>query len=215
MISIVILISGRGSNMEAIFDAGLPLNIKAVISNRPDASGLGIAAARGVATCVVDHKAYATRESFDVALADAIDQFAVDYIVLAGFMRVLTEQFVERYPMRIINIHPSLLPAFPGLHTHRQALAAGVKIHGTTVHFVTPKLDHGPIIIQAAVPVLATDTEATLAARVLAQEHRIFQQALRWLAQSRVVISANDVVQITGLSVSSSVGDQHLLMPKE
>lgn len=215
MKSIVILISGRGSNMEAILDAGLPLHIKAVISNRPDAVGLGIAATRGVTTCVIDHKAYASRDSFDTALADAIDQYAADYIVLAGFMRVLTEQFVARYPARIINIHPSLLPAFPGLHTHRQALATGVRIHGATVHFVTPKLDHGPIIVQAAVPVLPTDTEATLAARVLAQEHRIFQQALRWLAESRVVISANDVVQITGLSVSSNVGDQHLLVPKE
>jgi phosphoribosylglycinamide formyltransferase 1 len=215
MKSIVILISGRGSNMEAILDAALPLNIKAVISNRPDAAGLGLAAARGVTTCVIDHKAHASRDSFDAALADAIDQLAPDYLVLAGFMRVLTAQFVERYPRRIINIHPSLLPAFPGLHTHRQALVAGVKIHGSTVHFVTPALDHGPIIIQAAVPVLPADTESTLAARVLAQEHRIFPQALRWLAESRLTFSANDVVGIAGVNVSSSVGDQHLLVPKE
>lgn len=215
MKSIVILISGRGSNMEAILDAGLPLNVKAVISNRPDASGLATAAKHGVSTCVIDHKAYATREAFDAALAASIDAFAPDYIVLAGFMRVLTEGFVERYPRRIVNIHPSLLPAFPGLHTHRQALAAGVKIHGATVHLVTPKLDHGPIIIQAAVPVLADDDEAALAQRVLVQEYRIYPQALRWLAEDRVRFTAGDVVEIAGMNVSSSLGEQQLLVPKE
>ena len=213
--SVVILISGRGSNMEAILDAGLPLNIKAVISNRPDAGGLATAAQRGIATCVVDHKAYASREAFDAALAGSIDQFTPDAIVLAGFMRLLTDGFVGRYAGRIINIHPSLLPAFPGLQTHRQALAAGVKIHGATVHFVTPKLDHGPIIIQAAVPVLPGDDEDALARRVLAQEHRIYPQALRWLADDRVVVTVNDVVEIAGMNVSSGIGDQHLLVPKE
>ena len=223
MKSIVILISGRGSNMEAILDAAmprtikadLPLNIKAVISNRPDAGGLITAAQRGVATRVVDHTTHASRETFDAALAEVIDAFAPDFIVLAGFMRVLTAQFVARYSKRMINIHPSLLPAFPGLHTHRQALAAGVKIHGATVHFVTPQLDHGPIIIQAAVPVLPDDDEATLALRVLMQEHRIYPQALKWLAEDRVFFTDNDVVGIRGLNVSLAVGDQHFLVPKE
>ena len=215
MKSIVILISGRGSNMEAILDAALPLAIKAVIGNRPDAGGLTTAAQRGVATRVVDHKAHASREAFDAALAAMIDAFAPDYIVLAGFMRVLTDGFVERYARRMVNIHPSLLPAFPGLHTHRQALAAGVKIHGATVHFVTPRLDHGPIIVQAAVPVLPTDTEDTLARRVLAQEHRIYPQALKWLAEDRVLFDDNDVVEIRGLNVSSGIEDSHLLVPKE
>ncbi len=215
MKSVVILISGRGSNMEAILDAGLPLNISAVISNRPDAGGLATAARHGVPTCVVDHKAHATRDAFDAALAESIDAFAPDYIVLAGFMRVLTEGFVKRYPRRIVNIHPSLLPAFPGLHTHRQALATGVKIHGATVHLVTPTLDHGPIIIQAAVPVLTDDDEVALAQRVLTQEHCIYPQALRWLAEGRVRFTADDVVEIAGINVSSYLGEQQLLVPKE
>ena len=215
MKSIVILISGRGSNMEAILAASLPLNIKAVISNRPDAGGLVTASQRGVATCVIDHTTHASRETFDAALAEAIDAFTPDFIVLAGFMRVLTAQFVARYSKRMVNIHPSLLPAFPGLNTHRQALAAGVKIHGATVHFVTPQLDHGPIIIQAAVPVLPDDDEATLALRVLMQEHRIYPQALKWLAEDRVFFTGNDVVGISGLNVSVGVGDQHFLVPKE
>ncbi|MEQ1515036.1 MAG: phosphoribosylglycinamide formyltransferase [Usitatibacteraceae bacterium] len=215
MKSIVILISGRGSNMEAIFDAGLPLDIKAVISNRPNAGGLASATKRGVPTRVVDHAAYATRDAFDTALAVAIDGFAPDYVVLAGFMRILTNEFVEHYARRLINIHPSLLPAFPGLHTHRQALVAGVKIHGATVHFVTPKLDHGPIIIQAAVPVLNDDDEDALSHRVLAQEHRIYPQALRWLAEDRVSLLPNDVVEIRELNVSSGIEAQHLVVPKE
>ena len=213
--SIVILISGRGSNMDAILDAGLPLTIKAVISNRPDASGLVSASQRGVTTRVVDHKSHASREAFDAALANTIDRFAPDYIVLAGFMRVLTEGFVNRYPQRILNIHPSLLPAFPGLHTHRQALAAGVKNHGATVHFVVPRLDHGPVIVQATVPVLPGDDEAALGQRVLAVEHQIYPQALRWLAEGRVVVNANGVVEIRDLDVSSSIGTQAILLPKE
>jgi phosphoribosylglycinamide formyltransferase-1 len=213
MTSIVLLISGRGSNMEAILDAGLPVDVKAVISNRADAGGLTTASSRGVPTRVVDHKAYSTREAFDSALADTIDQFAPDYLALAGFMRVLSEAFVERYPRRILNIHPSLLPAFPGLHTHRQALAAGVRIHGATVHFVTPRLDHGPIVIQAAVPVFAGDDEDTLSRRVLAQEHRIYPQALRWLAEGCLTFGPKDVVEISRSGVSYTVGDKYFLVP--
>jgi phosphoribosylglycinamide formyltransferase-1 len=187
---IVILISGRGSNMEALIaarDAGrLPVTIAAVISNRPDARGLETAAAAGIATAVLDHKAFAGREAFDAALAECIDSFAPDLVVLAGFMRILSEGFVRHYEARLINIHPSLLPSFPGLHTHRRALEEGVRIHGCTVHFVTPALDHGPVIIQAAVPVLDDDDEATLAARVLAQEHVVYPQAVRWFAEGRL-----------------------------
>ena len=182
----VILISGRGSNMRAMVEAGLP--VSAVISNRADAAGLAYAAGRGIATAVVPHRDYATRDAFDEALAQAIDGFRPDLVALAGFMRILTESFVLRYQGRMLNIHPSLLPAFPGLDTHARALAAGVKLHGCTVHFVTVQLDHGPIVIQAAVPVLAHDDEATLAARVLAQEHRIYPQAARWFLEGNLVI---------------------------
>lgn len=215
MKSIVILISGRGSNMEAIIKAQLPVDIRAVIANRPDAKGLGFASVQGIATAVVDHKAFALRDAFDAALAEAIDQYRPDYIVLAGFMRILTDEFIARYPHRIVNIHPSLLPAFPGLHTHRQALAAGVKLHGATVHFVTPRLDHGPIIVQTAVPVLQDDSEDSLAARVLAQEHRMYPLAIKWLAEGRVKITPGDVVQLTGLDVSGQVSNSHLAFPCE
>ena len=177
----VILISGRGSNMQALLDAELPGACAAVISNRPSASGLAWAAARGIPAVVVDHKAHATREAFDAALAEEIEQRGADCIFLAGFMRVLTTPFVERFAGRLVNIHPSLLPAFPGLHTHEAALQAGVRVHGCTVHFVTPTLDCGPIIVQAAVPVLPGDTPAALAARVLTQEHVIYPQAARGL----------------------------------
>ena len=187
---IVILISGRGSNMEALIaarDAGrLPVAIAAVISNRPDARGLETAAAAGIATAVLDHKAFAGREAFDAALAECIDGFSPDLLVLAGFMRILSEGFVRRYEGRLINIHPSLLPSFPGLHTHQRALDEGVRIHGCTVHFVTPALDHGPVIIQAAVPVFDDDDEGSLAARVLAQEHIVYAQAVRWFAEDRL-----------------------------
>jgi phosphoribosylglycinamide formyltransferase-1 len=191
----VILISGRGSNMQAMVEAGLP--VAAVISNRADAAGLKYAAARGIATAVVEHRGYATREAFDQALAQAIDAFRPDLLVLAGFMRILTEDFVLRYRDRLLNIHPSLLPAFPGLDTHARALAAGVKLHGATVHFVTAELDHGPIVIQAAVPVLRCDDEATLAARVLAEEHRIYPQAARWFLEGNLVIEGG-VVRVKG-----------------
>jgi len=192
MKNIVILISGRGSNMEALIaarDAGnLPVNIAAVISNRPDAAGLETAAKAGIATHYIDHKAFAGREAFDGALAECIDGFAPDLVVLAGFMRILTDGFVRHYEGRLINIHPSLLPSFPGLHTHRRALEEGVRIHGCTVHFVTPTLDHGPVIIQAAVPVLDGDTEASLAARILIQEHKIYPQAVRWFAEDKLTL---------------------------
>lgn len=184
--------------MEALLKAGLPARICAVISNDPAAKGLATAAAHDIPTAVVDHKAYATREDFDAALAQAIDTHHADLVVLAGFMRILTTAFVSRHAGRMVNIHPSLLPSFPGLHTHRQALAAGVRIHGCTVHFVTPQLDHGPVIIQAAVPVLPGDTEETLAARVLAEEHRIYPQALRWLCEDRVSVGADGRVIIQG-----------------
>ena len=184
--SIVILISGRGSNMEALLDARLPARVAAVISNNPQARGLGTAQARGIATAVVDHRAFPDRTAFDAALATEIDRHRPDLVVLAGFMRILTEPFIARYRGRLINIHPSLLPTFTGLDTHRRALAAGVQIHGCTVHFVAPEVDSGPIIAQAAVPVLPGDTEEQLAARVLAEEHRIYPQAVRWFIEGKL-----------------------------
>lgn len=199
MKSIVILVSGRGSNMQAIVDAAIPGGrIAAVISNRPDASGLAFAAEHGIETAVVDHKAYADRAAFDQALAECIDGYRPDLVVLAGFMRVLTDDFVRRYDGRLINIHPSLLPSFPGLHTHRRALEAGVRVHGATVHFVTATLDCGPIIVQAVVPVLPGDDEARLAARVLAQEHRIYPQAVRWFVDGRLSVDGQGRVHLAG-----------------
>jgi phosphoribosylglycinamide formyltransferase-1 len=182
--SVAILISGRGSNLRALVAAGVP--VAAVISNVPDAAGVGFARERGLPAVVVAHGAYPTRDAFDAALAVEIDRFAPRLVVLAGFMRILTPAFVRRFEGRLLNIHPSLLPAFPGLHTHARALAAGVKVHGATVHFVTPELDHGPIVVQAAVPVLPTDDEDMLASRVLAQEHRILPQAVRWFLDGRL-----------------------------
>jgi len=183
----VVLISGRGSNLRALVEAALPM--VAVVSNRPDAAGLGFAAERGIATAVVDHKAYADRDSFDTALANAVDAHAPDLVVLAGFMRVLTPGFVRRYAGRLMNVHPSLLPAFPGLDTHARALAAGSKLHGCSVHFVTEALDEGPIVAQAAVPVLDDDSPETLAARVLRQEHRLLPAAVRWFLEGRMAIN--------------------------
>lgn len=183
---IVVLISGRGSNLRSIIEADLPIQIAAVISNNPAATGLQFAAERGIKTIALDHRSYATREALDAELSAQIDLLAADLVVLAGYMRILSDAFVARYHERLINIHPSLLPAYPGLHTHRRALADGVKIHGCSVHFVTPQLDCGPIIIQAAIPVLQGDDEATLAARVLSAEHRIYPAALRWLAEGKV-----------------------------
>jgi phosphoribosylglycinamide formyltransferase-1 len=197
MKSIVILISGRGSNMRAIVEAVLPVRVAAVVSNLADARGLDFARSRGISTEVVEHRAYGSREDFDAALAAVIDAHAPDLVVLAGFMRILAPQFVARYTGRLINIHPSLLPSFPGLDTHRRALQEGVKIHGCTVHFVSSDLDHGPIIVQAAVPVLAGDDEEALAARVLRQEHLILPQAVHWFVDGRLVI-ANGVVRVAG-----------------
>jgi len=192
MKNVVILISGRGSNMEAIVRAAQngqwPCRIAAVVSNRADAAGLGFAERHGIPAVVVANKEYPTREAFDAALREAIDRFVPDLVVLAGFLRILTPPFVEHYAGRMLNIHPSLLPAFPGLSTHRQALAAGVATHGATVHFVTAELDHGPVVAQAAVPVLPDDTEASLAQRVLEQEHIIYPRAVRWFVEGRLNI---------------------------
>jgi phosphoribosylglycinamide formyltransferase 1 len=192
---VVVLISGRGSNLQALIDAGVP--VSAVISNRADAPGLGIAEGRGIATRVVDHRRHAAREDFDAALAAEIERFAPRLVALAGFMRLLTPAFVARYRERLFNIHPSLLPAFPGLRTHERALAAGVKVHGCTVHFVTAELDHGPIVAQAAVPVRPGDDEAALAARVLRQEHVIYPRAVRWFLEGRLAV-ADGVVRVRG-----------------
>jgi len=193
MKSLVILISGRGSNMQALMEANLPARIVAVISNKPEAPGLEIARRRGYETIVLDQRSYAGREVFDQKLAEIIDAYAPDLVALAGFMRLLGDGFVSRYEGRLINIHPSLLPAFPGLHPHRQALKEGVKVHGCTVHFVTAETDRGPIIIQAAVQVIPSDTEETLAARVLQQEHRIYPEAVRWFMEDRLKLSDNSV----------------------
>ncbi|SCK40243.1 phosphoribosylglycinamide formyltransferase-1 [Variovorax sp. HW608] len=190
MKNIVILISGGGSNMAAIVKAAeserwaarLDARVAAVISNKPDAGGLAIAREHGIATAVVSHRDFASREEFDAALAREIDAHAPTLVVLAGFMRILTPGFVTHYAGRLLNIHPSLLPAFPGLDTHRRAIEAGCRIAGVTVHEVTVELDHGPILAQAAVPVLQGDTPQTLAARVLAQEHRVYPRAVAdWL----------------------------------
>jgi len=189
--SVVVLISGRGSNMQAILDAGIP--VAAVISNKAEAAGLEVAARRGVATGVVEHRSFPSRDAFDAALAAEIDKHAPRLVALAGFMRVLTPGFVARYAGRLVNIHPSLLPEFPGLDTHARALAAGVKRHGCTVHFVTAQLDHGPIIAQASVPVLPGDTPDTLAARVLQQEHQLYPRAIRWFLAGELVIAGNTV----------------------
>jgi len=181
--------------MQALLDAGLP--VSAVISNVPGAAGLAIAAKRGVATSVVPHKDFASRESFDRALAEEIDRYSPRLVALAGFMRVLTPGFVESYGNRMLNVHPSLLPAFPGLNTHERALAEGVKLHGCSVHFVTADLDHGPIVAQAAIPVRREDTAASLAQRVLKQEHVIYPRAVRWFLDGRLVIK-NGVVSVKG-----------------
>ncbi len=195
MKSLVILISGRGSNMQALLEADLPAGPITVISNNPAAEGLKFARTRGIPVQVIDHRAFPSREAFDTVLAEAIDAHQPDLIALAGFMRILSDRFVNHYRGKLVNIHPSLLPAFPGLNTHIRALQERIKIHGCTVHFVTPQLDHGPAIIQAAVPVLVGDTHETLAARVLVQEHRIYPQAVRWFLQGRLTL-ADDQVEI-------------------
>jgi len=201
---IVILISGRGSNMQAIVERcvaqGWPARVVAVLSNRPDAAGLAWAAEQRIATAVIDHQGFAAREDFDRALAEGIDAHAPDLLLLAGFMRVLGADFVRRYEGRFLNVHPSLLPAFPGLHTHRRALEAGCKAVGATVHFVTPQLDHGPIVMQSVVPVRPGDDEQLLAARVLATEHVIYPQAVRWFVEGRLRVEGELVRQADGAS---------------
>ena len=206
MKNIVILISGRGSNMEAIVKAcaaqAWPARIAAVISNRPAAAGLGFAAEHGIATAVIDHKGFSERAAFDAELARVVQSYEADVVVLAGFMRILSPDFVHRFEGRLLNIHPSLLPAFPGLHTHQRALEAGCKLAGTTVHLVTAELDHGPIVAQAVVPVLPGDTEARLSARVLVREHEIYPRAVRWLVQGELSIENGLVTQLQGQTQS-------------
>ena len=206
---IVVLSSGRGSNLEAITARaaaeGWPARVVAVLANRPEAAGLAWAAAQGIATAVVDHRGFATREAFDAALAEAVDAHAPDLVVLAGFMRILGEAFVRRYAGRLLNIHPSLLPAFTGLHTHQRAIEAGCRVAGATVHFVTPALDHGPIVAQAVVPVLDGDTAQTLARRVLVAEHRLYPLAVCWAVAGRLRIDGQRVVQLDGAA-------QHLFL---
>jgi phosphoribosylglycinamide formyltransferase-1 len=201
MKSIVVVISGRGSNMRAIVESGLP--VQAVISNIAEAAGIRFARSHGIATEIVEHRAFPSREAFDAELAAAVERHAPGIIALAGFMRILSDGFVRRYAGRMVNIHPSLLPSYPGLHTHRRALEDGVKVHGCTVHFVTPQLDHGPIIAQAVVPVLPGDTEDVLAERVLRQEHRIYPLALRWFAEDRLVIE-DGIVRVKGQDPSQA-----------
>jgi phosphoribosylglycinamide formyltransferase-1 len=189
--TVVILISGRGSNMKSIVEAKnngqLDINIAAVISNRPDAAGLDYAEQQSIETAVIDHKGFDSRESFDKALAAKIDNFAPSLVILAGFMRILTSDFVEHYTNRLINIHPSLLPKFKGLHTHQRAIEAGEAEHGASVHFVTPELDNGPVILQARVPVLKDDNATTLAARVLVEEHKLYPAAIEKLMNDGLI----------------------------
>jgi phosphoribosylglycinamide formyltransferase-1 len=211
---VVILISGRGSNMAAILDAERASTIAghviSVISSRHDAAGLALASDRGVPTTVVDQRHFDDKGSigFEQALAAVVDALSPDLIVLAGFMRILSAELAARYEGRMLNIHPSLLPAYPGLHTHRRALADGVKVHGCTVHFVTPQVDHGPIVAQAAIAVRDDDDEASLAARVLAAEHRILVAAVRWFCDDRLVI---DDMRVRVMN--ETAGAETLLVP--
>lgn len=186
----VILISGRGSNMQSLLDARLPGECAAVISNRADAAGLQLASARGIACLTIDHRQFSSREDFDAALAQEIDRYSPELVLLAGFMRILTDSFVRHFEGRLLNIHPSLLPSFPGIRTHEQALVAGVRVHGATVHFVTSALDGGPIVAQVAVPVHAGDDPATLAQRVLAEEHLLYPRVARWFLEGRLHLEA-------------------------
>ena len=208
---VVVLISGRGTNLQAIMDAvaegSLPIDLRAVVCNAPGAPGIARAREAGYGTVVVNHRDFPGRERFDAALAEAVDAFDPELVVLAGFMRILTPGFVRRYAGRLINVHPSLLPDFPGLDTHARAIAAGASVHGATVHFVTEDLDGGPIIVQARVPVLTEDDPDTLAARVLAQEHVILPLAIHWFAQGRIGIDCDgDRVLLDGLPVRSPAG---------
>lgn len=198
LLNVVVLISGRGSNLQSIIDqtraGALPVSLRAVISNRGDAYGLVRAREAGIPTAVLDHRQFASRAHYDQGLTELIDRYEPGLVVLAGFMRVLGGRFVDHYAGRLINIHPSLLPAFPGLDTHARALASGVKQHGATVHFVAPEVDAGPIIVQASVPVLPGDTEEALASRVLQEEHRIYPLAIRWFADGRLRVQGDQVL---------------------
>ncbi|MFZ2649599.1 MAG: phosphoribosylglycinamide formyltransferase [Burkholderiaceae bacterium] len=202
MKSIVILISGRGSNMRSLIEAcesqGWPASIAAVVSNRPDAAGVQFARECGIQTHVVNHAEFATRAAFDMALSDVVAGYAPDIVVLAGFMRILGDAFVQRFAGRIVNIHPSLLPSFTGLHTHRRALEAGCKVSGATVHFVTAELDHGPIIAQALVRVLPGDTESILAQRVLEREHVLYPLAVGWMVRDLLRVEDGKVHVTSG-----------------
>lgn len=212
MKNLVILISGRGSNMEALVRAchaeQWPARVAAVIANRADAAGLAFAKEHGIATAVVNARDYPERALFDQRLAEVVDSFSPDLVLLAGFMRVLGEAFVARYTGRLLNIHPSLLPSFPGLHTHQRALEAGVKVHGASVHFVTPVLDHGPIVVQAVVPVRPNDDEQTLGQRVLATEHLIYPQAVRWFIHEQLILTGEHV-SLTVPESQSWMADEH------
>ncbi len=205
---VAVLISGRGSNLQSLLDAaadpGYPAQIALVLSNRADAYGLERARAAGVPTAVVDHRAYGDRDAFDAAVEHALLAAACELICLAGFMRILTPGFVNRWPNRILNIHPSLLPSFTGLNVQRRAIEAGATIAGCTVHIVTPDLDAGPIVAQAAVPVLADDTEASLSARILEQEHRLYPAALAWMAAGRVRVAGNRAT-VAGATASGAL----------
>jgi phosphoribosylglycinamide formyltransferase-1 len=203
--ALVVLISGRGSNMPALVEAGLP--VSAVISNVADAQGLEFARSRGIATRVLEHRKFSSRDDFDTALAREIDAFNPRLVALAGFMRVLGAAFVQRHEGRLLNIHPALLPSFPGLDTHARALAAGVKLHGCTVHFVTAEVDHGPIVIQAAVRVRAGESADGLAARVLAQERVVYPRAAGWFLDGRLLVQ-NGVVTVKG-------NDAQLVLPAD
>lgn len=207
---VAILISGRGSNMQALVETVaaecLPVTICTVLSNRADAAGLGWAHDQGLPTTALPHRDFGSRADFDAALLAELDALDLDYILLAGFMRVLSAPFVRHFAGRIINIHPSLLPAFTGLHTHEQALNQGVQWHGCTVHFITPVLDQGPIIAQGVIPVSGDDTPDTLAARLLPVEHQVYAQVLRWLAQGRVSLQADGRVRVADVPHRAWVG---------
>jgi len=206
---LVVLISGSGSNLQAIIDGcadgSIPAEVAAVISNRPGVRGLQRASDAGIAHEVLDHTGFDSREAFDTALAELIDSHAPDLVILAGFMRILTPEFVRHYNGRMLNIHPSLLPHFQGLHTHRRALEAGHQQHGASVHFVTEELDGGPVILQAAVPVQTGDDEASLAARVLEQEHKIYPEAVKWFASGRLRLDPGEGVMLDGKPLHSPV----------
>lgn len=194
----VVLISGRGSNLSVILkatqSAGYPAEVVGVVSNKAEAPGLQLARDADISVSVLPNADYADRASYDQALQAAVDAYAPDLVILAGFMRILTPEFVAHYAGRMINIHPSLLPAFTGLHTHQRALDAGVRVHGCTVHFVTAELDHGPMIAQAAVPVLESDDARTLGARVLSVEHQLYPMAVRWFAEGRLTVVGQRVL---------------------